>query len=239
MTVDASRSCLGLATCVGAMARQIVVARVLLTAAVPPALPVSAWRRVLPAPPLPVITRFLGSACGDRHLASDGPDKAREFAGDRGGDNIGRLASAGELAIARAQPYLSLPGNVADCLWQLFLPEQQLAADPSREAITPGRLDQQSTGRAVARLGEAAAFDAGPARMLRRHQTEIGHQLARIGETREVAQLGDERCRIDQSHAAHRLQRRHNRASVQSGSIAAICAVSRSRRTAAASTAWR
>src|SRR5271157_4209066 len=110
-TVDASRSCLGLATCVGAMARQIVVARVLLTAAVPPALPVSAWRRVLPAPPLPVITRFLGSACGDRHLASDGPDKAREFAGDRGGDNIGRLASAGELAIARAQPYLSLPGN--------------------------------------------------------------------------------------------------------------------------------
>src|SRR5271163_4699132 len=118
---------------------------------------------------------------------------AREFAGDRGGDNIGRLAGAGELAIARAQPHLSLPGNVADCLWQLFLPEQQLAADPSREAITPGRLDQQSTGRAVARLGEAAAFDAGPARMLRRHQTEIGHQLARIGETREVAQLGDQR----------------------------------------------
>ena len=35
MTVDASRSCLGLATCVGPMARQIVVARVLLTAPAP------------------------------------------------------------------------------------------------------------------------------------------------------------------------------------------------------------
>src|SRR6516162_1223544 len=39
MTVDASRSCLGLATCVGPMARRKVEARVLLTAAVPPALP--------------------------------------------------------------------------------------------------------------------------------------------------------------------------------------------------------
>src|SRR5277367_5133638 len=125
MTVDASRSCLGLATCVGAMARQIVVARVLLTAAVPPALPVSAWRRGLLAPPLPVITRFLGSACGDRHLASDGPDKAGQFAGDRGGDDIGRLASTGELAIAGTEPGLRLPGDLADGPRLFLLPEQQ------------------------------------------------------------------------------------------------------------------
>ena len=39
MTVDASRSCLGLGTCVGSAIRQIVDARVLLTATVPPALP--------------------------------------------------------------------------------------------------------------------------------------------------------------------------------------------------------
>ncbi len=39
MTVDASRSCLGLVTCVGSAIRQIVDARVLLTATVPPALP--------------------------------------------------------------------------------------------------------------------------------------------------------------------------------------------------------
>jgi hypothetical protein len=47
--------------------------------------------------------------------------------------------------------------------------------------------------------------------MLGRHQAEIGHQLARIGKTREVAQFGDQRRRIDQCHAAHRLQRRHDR----------------------------
>jgi hypothetical protein len=50
MTVDASRSCLGLATCVGSATRQIVVASVLLTATAPLALPGSSvsvvrWRR--------------------------------------------------------------------------------------------------------------------------------------------------------------------------------------------------
>jgi hypothetical protein len=46
--------------------------------------------------------------------------------------------------------------------------------------------------------------------MLGWHQPEIGHQLTRIGEAREVAQFGDQGCRIDQRHATHRLQRRHD-----------------------------
>ena len=48
--------------------------------------------------------------------------------------------------------------------------------------------------------------EARTARMLTRHQPEIGHELARIGKAREVAQFSDHRCRIDQRHAAHRLQ---------------------------------
>ena len=44
-----------------------------------------------------------------------------------------------------------------------------------------------------------------------RHHPEIGHELARIGEARQVAHFGDQRRGIDQRHAAHRLQRRHNR----------------------------
>ena len=32
-----------------------------------------------------------------------------------------------------------------------------------------------------------------------------------VGKAREVAKFGDQRRRIDQCHAAHRLQRRHNR----------------------------
>ena len=51
MTVDASRSCLGLATCVGSAIRQIVGARVLLTATAPPALPSSSVSGGSLAPP--------------------------------------------------------------------------------------------------------------------------------------------------------------------------------------------
>src|SRR5438034_6094046 len=205
MTVDTSRSCLGLETRVGSAIRQIVLARVLLTAAAPPALPGSSISKWFAGAPLHVIARRIRSARHYWHVPGDGPHEARQFTGDRGSDDIGRLAGAGELAIARAQPKLRLPGNLADRLGLLLLPEQQLTADPGREAVTPGRLDQQPAGGAVAGLGEAAAFDARTARMLGRHQPEISHKLARIGKAREVAQFGDQRCRIDECEAAHRL----------------------------------
>src|SRR5271170_7927657 len=113
MTADTSRSCLGLGTCVGSTIRQIVDTRVLLTATVPPALPGKSVSDGLLAPPVKGITCFLRSACRHHHLASYGPDEARQLAGDRGGDDIGRLAGPGEFAIARAQPHLPFPGDVA------------------------------------------------------------------------------------------------------------------------------
>jgi len=151
MTVDASRSCLGLETCVGMVIRQIVLARVLLTATAPPALPGSPMLGGSLAPPLARIIGFVRSVCRHRHLPGDGPHEARQFAGDRGGDDVGRLAGAGELAIARAQPQLPLPGDVADQPGLALLPQQQLAAEPGRETVTPCRLDQQR---------RAAAFPA-------------------------------------------------------------------------------
>src|SRR3979409_2252603 len=109
MTVDASRSCLGLGTCVGSAIRQIVDARVLLTATVPPALPGRSMSDAALAPPFfDVITHFLRSAWRDCHLSSNCPNETRQLASDRGGDDIGRLAGAGEPAIARAQPDLTL-----------------------------------------------------------------------------------------------------------------------------------
>src|SRR5580704_17524228 len=99
MTVDASRSCLGLGTCVGSAIRQIVDARVLLTATAPPALPGSRMSAGSLAPPLGAITRFPRLACRHRHMPGDGPDEARQLAGNRGGDDIGRLAGPSEPAI--------------------------------------------------------------------------------------------------------------------------------------------
>src|SRR6516165_7152916 len=198
MTVDASRSCLGLGTCVGSATRQIVDARVLLTAAAPPALPGSSVLGGLLAPPCSAITGFLRSARRRRHVPGDGPDEACQLTGDRRRDDIGRFAAAGEVAIAGAQPQLRFPGDLADRPGLRLLPKPKLTADAGWEAIGPGRLDQQPAGGAIAGLGEAAAFDARTTRMLRWHQSEIGHQLTRIGEAREVAQFGDQGCRIDQ-----------------------------------------
>src|SRR5207244_4771056 len=126
MTVDASRSCLGLGTCVGSAIRQIVFTRVLLTAAAPPALPGSSMSSGSLAPPLDAITRLFRSARRRRHAPGNGPDEACQLAGDRGGDDIGRLAAAGELAIARAQSELRLPGDLADRPGLLLLPQPQL-----------------------------------------------------------------------------------------------------------------
>ena len=137
MTVDASRSCLGLGTCVGSAIRQIVDARVLLTATAPPALSGSRMSYGSLAPPLNRIMLVFRSACHHRDMPGDRPDKARQFTGNRSGDDIGRLASAGEPAIAGAQPQLRLPGDLADRLGLALLPEQQFAADPGREAAGP------------------------------------------------------------------------------------------------------
>src|SRR5882724_2600101 len=105
MTGDASRSCLGLEACVGSATRQIVVSRVLLTAAAPPALPGSSVFGGSLAPPLDAITGFFRSAGRRRrHAPGDGPDEAGHFTGDRGRDDVGRFAAAGELAIACTQP---------------------------------------------------------------------------------------------------------------------------------------
>src|SRR6202007_2312796 len=141
MTVDTSRSCLGLETCVGSATRQIVVTRVLLTATVPPALPSSSVSGGSLAPPLDAITGFFRSACRRRHAPGDGPDAARQFTGDRGSDDIGRFAAAGKLAIARAQPQLRLPGNLADRLWLALPPPPQLPGYPGPGAASPRRRD--------------------------------------------------------------------------------------------------
>src|SRR5882724_7098020 len=109
MTVDTSRSCLGLATSIGSAIRQIVFARVLLTAAAPPALPGSSVSGGSLAPPLDAITRLFRSPHRRRHAPGDGPDEAGQLAGDRGRDDVGRFAAAGKFAIARAQSQLRFP----------------------------------------------------------------------------------------------------------------------------------
>src|SRR5437879_11000849 len=88
MTVDTSRSGLGLATSVGSAIRQIVDARVLLTATAPPALPGSPKLSGSLAPPLSaIIDCDHWSLCNQsvvtvtcRAMAQTKPDSSRAIA---------------------------------------------------------------------------------------------------------------------------------------------------------------
>jgi hypothetical protein len=83
MTVDASRSCLGLVACVGVVIRQIVDARVLLTATAPPTLPGrSVSEGSLAPPPVDTITRFSDqpAAITWRAMAQTKPASSRAIA---------------------------------------------------------------------------------------------------------------------------------------------------------------
>jgi hypothetical protein len=108
-------------------------------------------------------------------------------------------------------PELRLPGDVADGLRQRLDPVVQFAADARLHAIGPGAFDQGSSGQSVSSFGDSGPSHRASAGMLRPNQSEIGHELPGIGETREIANFGDKRHGDDESHAPHGLQRRDDR----------------------------
>src|SRR5271167_4809751 len=113
------------------------------------------------------------SSTDDLNVLGDRPGKTRQFSSDRGRHHSGRFSRPGELAIAPTQPLLGLPRGVADRLCQTLLAQQLLPADARREPITPGRLDQHSSRRAIAGFRDAALTARGAAGVLGRNKTEI------------------------------------------------------------------
>ena len=230
MTGGTSQSCFGLVACVGSVIRQIVLCEGSPDRGRALGL---AWQQHVDrsrAPRLDVSTRFSRSARRDRHLPGDGQRKPA---------SSGAIAAVTTLAglpvraswRSRAQPQLRLPGDLADRPRSRRLAERRLTADPRREAAAPDRLDQQSTDGAVAGLGQTAAFDAGSAPVRDKPSAGADWQSARGRPTRRRGwpHRHSAMPRIVCSAATG--------GSVQSASIVSICAVSRSRRAAAASTA--
>src|SRR5215471_5104620 len=102
-------------------------------------------------------------------LFGDCPDEACQLAGDRGGNDGRWFAHSCELAIPPAQPFLRLPRGITDRFGQTFLPQQLLAADPRREPIAPGGLDEHPPRCTVASLCDTALASCAAAGMLGRH----------------------------------------------------------------------
>ena len=155
-------------------------------------------QRVLHRAPPPAVDAdlFTDAKSGgetDLRLACNRPEKSRHLPRDCGRhDDLG-LACRREPTVAGAEPDLRFPGDVADDLWQSLEPVVQLAADAGLHSISPSPFDQGAPCMRVACLGDAAVAYRGPARMFGRHQTKVGHHLARIVEAREIAHLGNDR----------------------------------------------
>ena len=96
----------------------------------------------------------------------------------------------------RRESYLSLPGNMADRLRQPFQSVTDDLRHPRREPVRPSRRDQAGPCQRIA----GPTPDRGATG--RRVEPEKRHQLARVLEPAEAADLGNDHRRHDQRHAA-------------------------------------
>src|SRR5262249_26650220 len=113
------------------------------------------------------------------------------------------LAGGSEPAVAPAEPNLRLPGDLADGRRQYLVAVMELSTNACRHPVGPGPLDEHAARQRVTGLGDTAASNRAPRRVLARHQAEIGHQLPGIGEATEVADFrydGDGHYKGDPAH---------------------------------------
>jgi hypothetical protein len=78
-------------------------------------------------------------------------------------------------------------------------------------AIVPCSLTEDRPRDRVPGFGDPAGSNGAAAAMFTRRQSEVRNELARMGKSGEVADLGDNRCRNDWTDAFESLQRRQQR----------------------------
>jgi hypothetical protein len=72
------------------------------------------------------------TVCRDFGFVCDGPHEAAQFSCDGRYDNLFDFAFIPQVPVARTQPELGFPCNVANGFRQAFLPFEQYPADPGR-----------------------------------------------------------------------------------------------------------
>src|ERR1700677_75399 len=164
-------------------------------------------RALSPTVDVDLFTDAKSGAGTDLRLVCDRPEKSHHLPRDCGRhDDLG-LARRYEPTIAGTESDLRSPGDLADDLWKSLEPVVQLAADAGLHSISPSPFYQDTPCKCVASLGDAAAADCCPARMLGRRQTKVGHHLARIVEAGEIAHFRYDSDGRDEGHATHCLER--------------------------------
>ena len=110
-------------------------------------------------------------------------------------------AASCEASVSLAQAQLRTPRDFSQFSRQAFLAHLHLASDACRVAVRPGRFDQDTPGVGVAGASDSALGAALATGALARHQPEEGHQLLRMGEAAQVAELCNERYCTDEVDA--------------------------------------
>ncbi len=113
--------------------------------------------------------------------------------------------------IAFAEAHLSAPADVLDVSRQMLLSRLNGLGDLGRVAIGLGGLDEGAAGMRVAALRNPAEPTTVAGGVLAGREPEVSHELARLVEAREIAELGDRGDGDDELHAAQRLQRLDDR----------------------------
>ena len=122
----------------------------------------------------------------------DGPDEAAQFSGDCRDSNMTMFAFIKPKKFVD-QTELGLHGNGNDLRW-LSLPSSfEDKGSSSIVAVVPGGFDQQTAYVNVAGLGDGAAILSIARGVLRRHESEVGHERAWGSEAPHVTDL-DEEC---------------------------------------------
>src|SRR5579863_4428374 len=143
------------------------------------------------------------------HVPTDIPDEGGELPGECNTDLVVLKASSLQTPVAVVQAQLCAPGDGADLRGLSLLTQLQGSADAGREAVIPGRLDQDAPHVSIAGLGDRPKPALRTARVLGGNQSQIAHQFAWMRKAPEVSELGnnggggDEVQPAQRHHGAH------------------------------------
>ena len=101
------------------------------------------------------------------------------------------------------------------------MPGGDKTADARGKTIGPGGLDEGAPGIGVAGAGDGALVAVFAGGVFARHEPQVGHQPARCAKARQIAQFRDQRDRVQERDAAHRLKRGHYRSEAPGGRLVA------------------
>lgn len=134
----------------------------------------------------------IGQGCGDAH---DFPDKGGELTSHGDLHLLSCLAAGGELAPAFMESVLAAPGDLDDLtsvgFGNGFLAGGEFLADFGWQAIVLGAFVEDPAQVAVAAFGDGSLYADSSAAIFAGHESEVGHELAWMGEAVDVTNLGD------------------------------------------------